>query len=487
MAALMSAGKPPRVKLPAPTSNVIGESALGKLDPFAEGASAILFKGKIDIKKARMSNPALVAKHEQKVQFDKANQGSKEASNKDKDIQGMVVAVKLARSREGQIHEDVEAEMKLLHALVRDWPKPRNSTEENVEGEEEYDFGDVMDEKRKQLIRGGAENVIQMIGAGLFHDLRRFLVFEYCNSTLEELLDVAEKPKPQPKGGWISFSNNNRPQIDMARALKIGFELSLAVSYLHNEAIPGHVVLHRDIKPSNIGLTATGSVRLLDLGLARAVRHVDMAQFKSLNDVAMSGRAARGVSIPVPVLEKEVAEAKKRERLLPPYEMTGYTGSLRYMAPEVAVNHPYDESVDVYSLSLVLWEVASLERPYKGYNKAKFFDRVVRHKERPTLDDTSWATAFKQLLSDGWNHDSTKRPSSASVSEDLFEMTVQQRYRNSVDKSEQFEIPPLYTSTTYSGVSLPSLGRVIRNHIIYHLSLMYLCIFSCRRTGASVI
>lgn len=44
---------------------------------------------------------------------------------------------------------------------------------------------------------------------------------------------------------------------------------------------------------------------------------------------------------------------------------------------QVATNCPYDESVDVYSLALVLWEIASLERPYKGYNKAKFFDRVV--------------------------------------------------------------------------------------------------------------
>jgi len=32
------------------------------------------------------------------------------------------------------------------------------------------------------------------------------------------------------------------------------------------------------------------------------------------------------------------------------------------MAPEVATNMPYDESVDIYSLSLVLWEIASLER-----------------------------------------------------------------------------------------------------------------------------
>lgn len=105
-----------------------------------------------------------------------------------------------------------------------------------------------------------------------------------------------------------------------------------------------------------------------------------MNQYRGMND-----NISRGKGLPAAKedLEKEVAEAKRRERLLPPYEMTGYTGSLRYMAPEVAVNQAYDESVDVYSLSLVLWEIASLERPYKGYNKAKFFDRVVRHKVQP--------------------------------------------------------------------------------------------------------
>lgn len=136
-------------------------------------------------------------------------------------------------------------------------------------------------------------------------------------------------------------------------------------------------------------MTATGSVRLLDLGLARAVRKVDMAQYRAVNDVAQIGKNKNnnnhlnnggGNGNTPDLLEKEIADAKRRERLLPPYEMTGYTGSLRYMAPEVAVNQPYDESVDVYSLSLVLWEIASLERPYKGYNKNKFFDRVVRHK-----------------------------------------------------------------------------------------------------------
>lgn len=65
----------------------------------------------------------------------------------------------------------------------------------------------------------------------------RYIVFEYCCSTLEALLDVAEKPAVASPGhgrtnSWASrlpFVAVARPQIGMARALKIGFELSLAV------------------------------------------------------------------------------------------------------------------------------------------------------------------------------------------------------------------------------------------------------------------
>jgi serine/threonine protein kinase len=157
-------------------------------------------------------------------------------------------------------------------------------------------------------------------------------------------------------------------QIGLARALKLGFELSLAVSYLHTEAIEGHVVLHRDIKPSNVGLTSTGSVRLLDLGLARVVPLKDMLnknENTSNSSTSTSTSNADGYAIragdsaaagAAPLEEDGEAAAKKkkqqqqqkaavaaaaaarRRRLLPPYEMTGYTGSLRYMAPEVATN-----------------------------------------------------------------------------------------------------------------------------------------------------
>jgi serine/threonine protein kinase len=45
--------------------------------------------------------------------------------------------------------------------------------------------------------------------------------------------------------------------------------------------------------------------------------------------------------------------------------MTGETGSTRYMAPEVAESRPYSEKADVYSFAMVMWEMATLRKPYE--------------------------------------------------------------------------------------------------------------------------
>ena len=49
-----------------------------------------------------------------------------------------------------------------------------------------------------------------------------------------------------------------------------------------------------------------------------------------------------------------------------PRQLTGQTGSARYMAPEVARSRPYGTSAEVYSFGILLWQLASHERPFAG-------------------------------------------------------------------------------------------------------------------------
>jgi serine/threonine protein kinase len=74
-------------------------------------------------------------------------------------------------------------------------------------------------------------------------------------------------------------------------------------------------------KPDNIGFDVRGDVKLFDFGLS----------FEITEDLS----AVEGM-----------------------YELSGNTGSLRYMAPEVALGNPYNHKVDIYSFSILFWQVS---------------------------------------------------------------------------------------------------------------------------------
>lgn len=48
------------------------------------------------------------------------------------------------------------------------------------------------------------------------------------------------------------------------------------------------------------------------------------------------------------------------------YNLIAQKGSLRYMAPEVALGKPYNLKVDVFSFGILLWQMLSLKTPFAG-------------------------------------------------------------------------------------------------------------------------
>ncbi|KAJ1434057.1 kinase-like domain-containing protein [Ochromonadaceae sp. CCMP2298] len=98
--------------------------------------------------------------------------------------------------------------------------------------------------------------------------------------------------------------------------------------------------------------------------------------------------------------------------------MTGYTGSLRYMAPEVALREPYTEKVDVYSYGIMLWQMARDRLPFTGLGKTGFMQEVVRGGIRPKLDK-NWPPGFTNLLTSCWQRDPENRPSFSMLIIDL--------------------------------------------------------------------
>jgi serine/threonine protein kinase len=128
--------------------------------------------------------------------------------------------------------------------------------------------------------------------------------------------------------------------LGLETVLRLGSQIADALDAAHTAGI-----IHRDIKPANIFITSRGHAKVLDFGLAK-----------------MGGPTAR--------------EADFTTRA---GTMQGVVlGTIAYMAPEQARGEPADHRADVYSLGLVLYEMARGRRPAPGVQ--------LRIEESPELE-----------------------------------------------------------------------------------------------------
>jgi serine/threonine protein kinase len=97
------------------------------------------------------------------------------------------------------------------------------------------------------------------------------------------------------------------------------------------------------------------------------------------------------------------------------YKLTEMTGSPRYMAPEVANSQPYNETCDVYSFAVLLWEMLALKRPYLLYTPKSMREHVYNgaHKRPPVAP--TWSNAIKICLKRCWDADLHQRNSMAQT------------------------------------------------------------------------
>lgn len=143
------------------------------------------------------------------------------------------------------------------------------------------------------------------------------------------------------------------------------------------------VLIDVDLKPMNIGFTSEKTLKLFDLGLATCV--------------------------------------KKSTKCDQTYNMTGYTGTRVYMAPEVAKRQPYNEKVDIYSFGIILWQLLTGEAPFKGISKDEHLEKVIHGGLRPPLVDSD-NEPFPNLTADildlverCWNIEPRIRPSCGAI------------------------------------------------------------------------
>jgi serine/threonine protein kinase len=96
------------------------------------------------------------------------------------------------------------------------------------------------------------------------------------------------------------------------------------------------------------------------------------------------------------------------------YKLTGMTGAMRYMAPEVGLGKPYNLSADVYSWSMIMWFILALEPPFGFYTEDMIRDRVFKRGSRPAIFH-SWPQQLAEVMKRAWHVDISVRPSFAEI------------------------------------------------------------------------
>jgi serine/threonine protein kinase len=119
-------------------------------------------------------------------------------------------------------------------------------------------------------------------------------------------------------------------RLPLEVALLIGREVASGLRYAHSFGL-----IHRDIKPANIMLSSDGRVMITDFGIAKG--HQDM----SITDTGQM------------------------------------VGSPAYMSPEQAAGRPVDNRSDIFSLGIVLYEIITGEKPFKGDNYQQLVTNII--------------------------------------------------------------------------------------------------------------
>jgi len=84
------------------------------------------------------------------------------------------------------------------------------------------------------------------------------------------------------------------------------------------------------------------------------------------------------------------------------------------MAPEVALGKPYNETIDVYSFGLLLYQILALETPFEGLT-IKSFPKIVFEKGARPIPDPKWPVEISTLMHRCWTAKISDRPSMAKV------------------------------------------------------------------------
>jgi len=142
------------------------------------------------------------------------------------------------------------------------------------------------------------------------------------------------------EGQTLAAKIRNHP-LNLTEAVEIGIQVADALDEAHSKGIT-----HRDIKPANLMLTARGQVKVLDFGLAKVTWAKGLAATSNLSTVVNT-------------------------------EAGLVMGTMEYMSPEQVLGKEVDHRTDVFSLGVVLYQMATGRLPFSGKSRNETLDHIL--------------------------------------------------------------------------------------------------------------